>query len=100
MSLQESVQDALNAKPIEPRDKAVADLALTYATQVDEGGPLEKLGPPLLAALEALGMSPRARAAATRGGKPDDAERKSPLDELRERRARKNGAPALDATAT
>lgn len=55
------------------------------------------LGPKLLAALESLGMSPRARAA-LKGGKPDDKPGKSPLDELRAARARKNGATSVDSS--
>lgn len=97
--LEQVVRDALSAEPRGPQDAAVAELALTYAREVDGGdGDLAKLGPALLTALEALHMSPRARAAAkkavTTGDKP-----KSRLDELRERRSRKSRATALDAAA-
>jgi hypothetical protein len=97
MSLRESVQAALDAKPPESKDQAVADLALTYAENVDGGGDLSKLGPPLLAALEALHMSPRAR---TGKASTDDKPGTSPLDELRKRRARKSDPKDLDAAAT
>ena len=54
------------------------------------------LGPKLLAALEALVLSPRARAAAKKAvsdAKPAG----SPLDQIAERRARKRPAPDMDA---
>jgi hypothetical protein len=56
------------------------------------------LGPKLLAALEALQLTPRARAAAMKGGAAGEPA-KSPLDELRARRARRHSAEAVDATA-
>lgn len=83
----------------EDRDRAAAELAFTYARQIDVGDDPAKLGPLLLATLESLLMTPRARAAAVRGGVPDGGDKRSPLDELRERRARKSNPPDLD-TAT
>jgi hypothetical protein len=89
------VAEALTVEPPAPRDAAVAALALTYAQAIVAGGDLSKIGPALLAALEALQMSPRAR-----GVKKDDKPAPSPLDEIRDRRARKNrGADRNSATA-
>jgi hypothetical protein len=79
--LAESVSVAMASVVIELQDSAVADLALKYAEQIDMGGDLSKLGPPLLAALEALRMSPRARAAAMKGDKP----RGNPIQSLRDK---------------
>lgn len=60
---------------------------------------MSDLGPKLLAALDALGMSPRARAALQKGAKNGDRPAPSRLDELRAARARKNAAPTADAAA-
>lgn len=79
----------------ECEDRAAAELALTYARRIDAGDDLAKLGPALLSVLEALHLTPRARN--TKGGATSGGS--SPLDELRNRRARRNGATALDATA-
>lgn len=80
---------------VEPRDAATATLALTYAAQIEDGSEdLSKLGPPLLAALEALQLSPRARKAV----KLDDKPRVSPLDQLAAARARKSPGPDSHAT--
>jgi hypothetical protein len=75
--LAQVVEEALAAQPVEERDAAAAELARTYARQIDGHEPCEecgcqgcgdvaKLGPALLAVLESLLMSPRARAAARR----------------------------------
>jgi hypothetical protein len=90
------------------RDQAVRDLALKYARDIDGehgacedcgcrgGGDLTRLGPALLAALEALQLSPRARKAVTPiAGAP----RTNPLDELARVRARKGRAAAVDPAA-
>ena len=77
---------------VDVRDKAAARLALAYASAIDAGGDLAKLGPPLLAALEALQLSPRARKAVARDESPTN-----PLDQLAQRRARKGAPPGLDA---
>lgn len=57
------------------------------------------LGPKLLAALEALQMSPRARAMAHRGEVKDVPSTGNPLDQLAAARARKSRTEAVDATA-
>jgi len=95
MGLEDVVREA--AAGITGADSAAVELALKYATELDSGGDLVKVGPLLLAALESLQLTPRSRAA--KGG--DDAGATSnPLDELRARRgARVNNAPAVDSTA-
>lgn len=95
--LRDVVATALEADPVAPLDSAVARLALTYASEIDSGGDLAKLGPALLAALEALHMSPRARAVARRGVNGVAVPFGGELDELRERRARKD--PTADTHA-
>lgn len=105
MTMHDAVQRALDAEPCGERDKAVAALALLYADEIDacEEGALKDVGPKLLQALEALQMSPRARAIAKKGAAADGPARQSKMDELRERRARKNPGPngttAVDTTA-
>lgn len=107
--LTDVVTSALAAQPAEGRDAAAAELALTYARQIDGhqpceecgcqgGGDLAKLGPALLAALEALHMSPRARNAAKKVV-TDDQPSANPIDQLAERRAGRGPAAAVDATA-
>lgn len=89
------VEAALAAQPVEDRDAAAAALALTYARDIDAGGDLAKLGPALLAVLEALGLTPRARKAVKIDGQQPSA---NPLDALAERR-RARRAAGVDATA-
>lgn len=89
-----SVEAAVSG--VDERDRAVAELALTYARDIDAGADLSKLGPALLAALEALQLSPRARKAV----KIDDKPAVNPLDQLAERRAGKGrGADSHAAAA-
>lgn len=100
MSLLNAVRAAVESLDLTPADQGAVQLALTYADAIDAGEPVEKVGPPLLNALEALGMSPRARAALTKGVK-SDSPIASPLDELRARRAaRQDRAADLDASAS
>lgn len=78
-------------------DAVGVNLALHYAAELDRGGDLAKLGPALLTALVQLGLTPKARASAVgRDGKVDDggSAARSPLDELRARRAARLTAPA------
>jgi hypothetical protein len=96
MSLREEVEAALDAEPVTSRDRGAAALALTYATDIDAGADLSKLGPPLLAALEALGLTPRARKAVKSDGQQPAA---NPLDELAAARARLSRPQAVDAAA-
>lgn len=96
MGLRESVQASVSAIA-EPRDQAAVDLALTYAAEIDSGeGDLTKLGPALLAALEALGLTPRARKAVKSDGQQPGA---NPLDQLAERRAGRGRPQAVDTVA-
>lgn len=82
-----SVRLALADVTLRPCDTAAADLALHYAEEIDTGtAELVKLGPALLACLESLGMTPRARKATKEAAGEPPA---SPLDQLRERRARR-----------
>lgn len=108
MELRASVEAALAVSGIPDTDRAAADLALTYAAALDDTGPeceecgrhggeLEKLGPLLLKALEALRMTPHSRAAVMKGGKDDKPA--TGLDHLAQRRARKGRAETLDAAA-
>jgi hypothetical protein len=90
------VDAALAAHPVEPRDAATAELARTYAAAIDEGADLSKVGPALLAALEALGLSPRARKAVKSDGQQPSA---NPLDQLAQRRAGRGRPQAVDAAA-
>jgi hypothetical protein len=95
MSLSQSVDAALAETEHEARDGGTVALARYYAAVIDSVPDadmivtLRDLGPKLLAVLEALNMSPRARSAATRTPGPVTA---NPLDELRARRAERSGA--------
>lgn len=88
-----AVQEAINALKLAPEDAGAVQLAHSYAKAIDEAGEkadmLDRLGPKLLACLESLGATPRARA--TRGGGAS-APVASKLDELRARRAKRAGA--------
>lgn len=96
MALREEVEAALVAQPVEARDAAAAELALTYARAIDDGADLSKVGPALLAALEALGLTPRARKAVKTDGQQPGA---NPLDQLAAARARRGRPQAVDASA-
>lgn len=97
MSVSDSVRAALAAATVDPRDQAAADLALAYAADIDDReGDIAKLGPALLATLEALLMSPRARAAAKKAV-TDAKPAANPLDQLAAARARRGRAADLDA---
>lgn len=94
--LEQVVRESLAAAgPNGPADAAAAELALTYAQQIDEGADLSKLGPALLAALTALGMTPAARKAVKTDGQPAA----NPLDQLAAARSRRGRTPAVDAAA-
>lgn len=87
-SVSDAVEATVAALPLKPQDEAAVALAVRYAAAIDDGdGDLARLGPPLLAALTALGATPAARAAIVRGGAPDERPTASPLDELLARRA-------------
>jgi len=97
--LAEIVRQALERVSTKDEDAAAMRLAESYAKAIDDASDkaeaLDKLGPKLLAALVELGMTPRARAAATKGGPKDAGDsNRSSLDELRERRERRARAHA------
>jgi hypothetical protein len=95
-----ALKAALGAVTVEPADQAAVRLAQRYAADLDDGGDLAKLGPQLLAVLESLGMTRRARAALVKGAMIREPAA-SPLDELRQRRrARADRAAAVDASAS
>lgn len=82
----EAVTKALEAVPLTDADQAAAELARTYAAEVDlDPLCLPKIGPALLACLESLGMTPKARKSLLVKEATDAPA--SPLDELRKRRA-------------
>lgn len=96
MALVDSVRAGLaELEPLDPRDQATADLAILYAQHIDNDAnwadklrdPLAELGPKLLGALAALGMTPAARKNIAGDAKTTEVAKRNPLDELRERRA-------------
>lgn len=91
-TLTQVIEAVLRTEQPEARDAGAAALMLIYAKNIDEGGDVAKLGPALLASMEALHLTPRARALAARGVKTSAATAApaSPLDELRVRRGRKS----------
>jgi hypothetical protein len=98
MRLTQSVTRSLDALAPDERDEGARTLALYYAASIDDDPTqLDALGPKLLAALDALGMTPRARAAATKGATSVGT---NPLDQLRERRTRRDRAEAMDSPAS
>jgi hypothetical protein len=99
MSLVDSVRAGLRELgDLDPRDQACADLAVMYAEHIDDQSdwsdklrdPLAELGPKLLQALTALGLTPQARKNIV-SDKPVE-KPASPLDELLARRAQRGGA--------
>lgn len=99
MALVKAVQAAVEALALAPADQGAVELALAYAAEIDHGEtPIDKVGPALLTVMEALGATPRARAALAKG--VTSVSSTSPLDELRARRnARINRAEDLDTAA-
>jgi hypothetical protein len=103
MTLRNRVDEALQAVELQPSDVAAVALARRYADEIDrweqhsadpeyEGGNgLKEYGPKLLQALDALGLTPKARRAATRpeGGTGGGASKRNPLDEVRAQRERR-----------
>lgn len=98
-SMEKAVRAALGAKPPAPSDVATAELALTLAVTLDEKGTDYRTAGALLAALEALQMSPRARAMAHRGEVKDVPATANPIDQLAARRAGLGRPTAVDAAA-
>ena len=92
ISLYDVIQALLEDEPPQRQDMPLASLALVYADDIDNGGDLTKLGPSLLSALEALQLSPRARALAKKGVTDAKQPPANAIDELRARRLGKGGA--------
>lgn len=86
-TLADSLQKSLAVLELTEKDEAAVRLATEYATQLDAGADAVKMGPAYLACLEALGMTPRARAAITGRGDPTSGPGTRPLDQLRAKRA-------------
>lgn len=99
-SYTEALEDALSVVDLKPADGAAVRLAYGYAGELDAGADAARIGPALLSCLTALQLTPAARTAATKGVPVASDKPASRLDELRERRARKNRAANLDAAAT
>ena len=97
MKLVSAVRRSLRGLDLAEADKGAAELALTYARQVDDGHDVKVFGPLLLAVLESLLMTPRARSTVLRGV-ARDGDTASPLDQLRARRAaRGDDAETVDS---
>lgn len=95
--------DALNLALLQVDDQDAVAEAVEALRKIRDAlahhSVLSDLGPKLLAALEALQLTPRARTAVMKGGNGGSAPA-SPLDELRARRAaRANRATTVDAAA-
>lgn len=104
MTLRNRVDEALAGVELVPSDGAAVELARRYADAIDEaerraedpeyegGDGLKEYGPKLLQALDALGLTPKARAAAMKaagGGKGNGTGGQNPLDEVQQQRARR-----------
>jgi len=97
-SLESVVRGALDElADLQPTDQAAAELALRMAAEIEAGAEtLKDMGPKLLSVLESLGMTPRSRKALVGKAAKDDDVRRSPLDELRARRARLGPTATVD----
>jgi hypothetical protein len=66
-----AVADTIDQLTLQPEDHAAAQLATRYAAAIDAAedtrAALDHLGPKLLAVLEQLGATPKARATLTKG---------------------------------
>lgn len=98
MPVVDALRLSLSDVVIDQRDQAAVELAYGLARALDAGGDVEKLAPKLQALLESLLLTPRARAAVTKGA-PSGEQLTSPIDELRRRR-RARGATTVDPTDT
>jgi hypothetical protein len=84
-----AVEETLDTLQLSDEDAGLCRLATTYAAAIDANAEaLSDLGPKLLAALEALGASPRARAAMVRRQGPGVT---TELEKLRDARRSRKG---------
>ena len=80
---------ALKTLPLQPEDAAAVELARVYARELDKREDLVTVyGRGFRETLETLGMTPKARAAITKGDRPATP-KSTPMDELRQRRERR-----------
>jgi hypothetical protein len=87
-SLLAALEEALAAHKLVPVDGALVELARSYARGIDANAEmLPVYGRGYRETLMELGMTPKIRAALTRGEK--EAPKASPIDELRQRRERR-----------
>jgi hypothetical protein len=92
-----ALRRALGAVPLTPADQAAVRLAHAYAAALDapscpecgQAPDLTKVGPLLAALLGQLGMTPAGRAAVLGKGVQGVSTGPNPVDELRQRRARR-----------
>lgn len=85
---------SVRATTVAPESAATVELAKQYARAIDEEAyPLWRIGPRFLETLDALGLTPRAKAALLKGqslpAPPAD-----PIDELRRQRERRRAGGA------
>lgn len=81
-------------------DQDTYDRLLPLAVRIERTHVLATLGPKLLATMDALLITPKARSALQKGVK-DAGKRRNPLNELRARRAaRVDNTPAVDPTTS
>lgn len=101
MYMAAAVAAALAEVEITPADAAAVLLAGQYAERIDDyPDKLDMFGPKLLAVLDALRLTPKARSSVVKGVATGD-RIDSPADQLRARRAaRANGAAPMDSPAS
>jgi hypothetical protein len=96
-AIDSAIEIADAAALIELEDEDQAKRLAALLRRVERQAVLADLGPKLQAALDALGASPKSRAAMqSKGGGAGDGKSGNRLDELRERRARQRDAAPLD----
>ncbi len=103
MTLSKAVKAALNAQAGQESDEAVRALAVAYAEALDDGTmELDKGGPRLLQALDALLLTPKSRRTGNSEKDNDDAQSQpNKLEQLRAKRgARGNRGPSVHAASS
>jgi hypothetical protein len=102
-TVDDAAEVAEAAALIEPEDEDQAKYLAALQRRVERLAVLAELGPKLQAALDALGASPKSRAAMSGKGVPTGDKPASALDrarDRRDRRARPNGAATVDPAAS